>query len=69
MSCEDADAANDALIAALAGPKRVSSDAGEVEQHSVADIIKAIQFLNGQCAGSGPRRGIRFTKIKPEGTV
>ena len=69
MPCDDADAATEALNAALLGPKRVSSDAGEVEQHSVKDLIEAAKFLSGQCAASSTRRGLRITKLIPEGTV
>jgi hypothetical protein len=68
MSCEDdANTISEAINAALAGPKRVKGDAGEVEQHSIGDLIRADQYARSKCAASSPRRGIRFSKIVPPG--
>jgi hypothetical protein len=65
---ERADAAADALTAALAGPRRVRGDAGEVEQHDLADLIAAEKYLAAKCAGTTARRGLRITKLLPGGT-
>ena len=71
MACEDVTAANDALIAALTGPLKVSGDAGSVEQRSVSELIQAANYLAGVCAarsGNGAR-GLRFSRMIPDGTV
>lgn len=68
MACEDATAAADALTAAIAGPKRVKGDAGEVEQHPLPDLIAAEKYAASRCAGTSPRRGLRITKLIPPGT-
>jgi hypothetical protein len=69
MACDDATAASEALAAAALKPKRVRGDAGEVEMHSLRDIREAAEYLAGQCGASTARRGLRFTKINPPGTV
>ena len=48
-------------------PKKVSVDGESVEQHSLADQIKADQYLNNKAATSG--QGIRLSKIVPGNTV
>ena len=49
------------------GPKKVQSDAGSVEQHSLQDIIAAEKFLQSKkAAKSSP---LRLIKISPDGTV
>jgi hypothetical protein len=37
--------------------------------HSLRDIREAAEYLAGQCGASTARRGLRFTKINPPGTV
>lgn len=69
MPCEDATAASDALTAAIAGPAEVSSDAGTVKQHSLSDLIKADQYMQAKCSSTGTRRGLRFNRLIPGGTV
>lgn len=66
--CEDAETIAAALAENLAAPKRVKGDAGEVEQHSIADLIKADQYMAAKCAASKPGRGLRLTKLIPGGT-
>lgn len=51
------------------GPKKVRSDAGEVEQHSLADLLAANQALQGATASEQPHRGIRITKLVPPGAA
>ena len=48
-------------------PKKVSVDGEAVEQHSLADQIKADQYLNNKAAITG--QGIRLSKIVPGNTV
>lgn len=70
MSCEDdIETVSEAVTAALAGPKRVRGDAGEVEQHSIKDLIEADRYVRSKCAASNPRRGLRFTKLVPGSTA
>lgn len=67
--CTDSEAASEALAAALTGPKRVKGDAGEVEQRSIDELIKADQYLAAKCASSRSGRGLRITKLIPGGTA
>ena len=53
------------------GPKRVRTDAGEVESQSLADMIEADKYLaarNATSAGN-THRGLRFNKLIPPGSV
>ena len=67
--CEAAADFADQITEALAAPKRVKGDQGEVENHSIGDLIKADQYLAAKCAATKPGRGIRFTKLIPGGTA
>lgn len=69
MPCEDATAASEALTAAIAGPKKVESDAGSVEQHAISELIEADRYQAAKCAAVNGRRGLRFTRLIPDGTV
>lgn len=64
-----ADEISDAIEENATGPKRVSGDAGSVEQHSLADQIEADKYIASKNAASNPSRGLRFTKMIPPGTV
>jgi hypothetical protein len=48
-------------------PKKIVGDAGTVEEHAVADLIKAQQFLDARAAASRPHGGLRFTRLLPPG--
>ena len=48
-------------------PAKVSSDAGSVEQHSLADQIAADRYLASKAAARAPRRGLVFNKLIPPG--
>ena len=51
-------------------PKRASGDEGSVEQHPIADQIKAAEYAKEQTAAeSGAWRGlgIRYVKLIPPG--
>jgi hypothetical protein len=53
------------------GPRRVRTDAGEVEAHPLLDQIEADKYLAARAAVSGgnTHRGLRFNVLKPPGTV
>ena len=60
------------LAEAAVGPKRVRTDAGEVEAHDLDQIIEADKYLASKAAVSSSgntRRGLRFNKLIPPGTI
>lgn len=60
------------LAEAAVGPKRVRTDAGEVEAHDLDQIIEADKYLASKAAVNGTnntRRGLRFNKLIPPGTI
>ena len=59
----------DAILENALGPKKVSGDAGSVEQHSLLDQIAAERFLESKKATRKPGLGIRLTKLSPDGTT
>jgi hypothetical protein len=59
----------DAILENALGPKKVSGDAGSVEQHSLKDQIEAERFLQSKKASRKPGLGIRLTKLSPDGTT
>jgi hypothetical protein len=59
----------DAIRENALGPKKVTGDAGSVEQHPLKDQIEAEKFLASKEASRRPGLGIRLTKIVPDGTV
>jgi len=59
----------DAIRENAIGPKRVQSDAGSVEQHSLKDQIDVERFLQSQKATRKPGLGIKLVKLSPDGTV
>jgi hypothetical protein len=50
------------------GPKRVRTDAGEVESQDVAAMIEADKYLSAKTAATTKTRGLRFNKLLPPGT-
>jgi hypothetical protein len=50
-----------------AGPKRVRTDAGEVESQSIPDQIEADKYLAAKAAARTTTRGLRFNQIVPGG--
>jgi len=60
---------NDAILENALGPKKVQSDAGSVEQHSLQDQIAAERFLASKAATRRPGLGIRLMKLSPDGTT
>jgi hypothetical protein len=65
------DEVSNKLAEAAVGPKRVRTDAGEVESHDLVDIIEADKYLAAKAAAAGTNkhRGLRFNKIIPPGTI
>ncbi len=67
------DELRDKIGEVASGPKRVRTDAGEVEAQDVAAMIEADKYLAGKNAatstGSNTRRGLRFNKLIPPGTI
>ena len=50
-------------------PKKVTGDAGSVEEHPLKDLIEADRYGKAQTGADKPHRGLRFTKLIPRGTV
>lgn len=63
------DEVSDALKAAAQQPRRVRTDAGEVEAHDLDQQIAADKYLASKAAASQTNRGLRFNKIIPPGTI
>ena len=61
------DEVSDALKTAAQQPKRVRTDAGEVEAHDLEQQIAADKYSKGNTAAAKPNRGIRFTRLVPPG--
>lgn len=59
----------DAIVESATGPKKVSGDAGAVEQHDLSDLIEAERFTRAKQAMAKPGLGIKLLKIQPGGTV
>jgi hypothetical protein len=51
------------------GPAKASGDAGSVEQHPLPDQIEADRYLRSKEATADKKRGLRFNKLVPPGTV
>lgn len=59
------DEVSDAIESAATSPKRVRTDAGEVEAHSLRDQIEADKYLAAKAAARTRNRGLRFNQIAP----
>jgi len=59
----------DAISANAEGPKKAQNEMGSVEQHSLQEQIEADRYLAGKTAATTKRRGLRFTKLVPPGSV
>lgn len=65
-----ADEVSNALKQAAQQPKRVRTDAGEVEAHDLREQIEADKYLAAKAAAKSTKnRGLRFNKIVPPGTI
>ena len=52
-----------------ASPKRVRTDAGEVEQQDISKLIELDRYLSAAAAAKTRSRGLRISRILPPGTV
>jgi len=50
-------------------PKKVTGDAGSVEQFPLNEQIEADRYERAKEAIDTPKRGLRFSKMVPPGTV
>lgn len=64
-----ADEIRNQILTNAQAPAEASSDMGSVKQHSLGDLIEADKYLTGKDAVSKGRRGLRFTKLIPPGSV
>ena len=66
------DELREAIEQTATGPKRVRTDAGEVEAQDISQQIEADKYLSARSAVSGAtnrHRGLRFSKLIPPGTI
>lgn len=66
------DELSDKISETAAGPRRVRTDAGEVESHDLNQMIEADKYLAAKSAMNGSnssRRGLRFNKLIPPGAT
>ena len=61
------DEIRDAIESTAKGPKRVRTDAGEVESQSIPDQIEADKYLAAKASAGTKSRGLRFNQIVPGG--
>jgi hypothetical protein len=59
----------DDVGANITKPKKVTTQAGSVEQHDLGEQVAAAKAILGKAAGSKNRLGLRFRKIIPPGMV
>lgn len=62
-----AEGLTDSIAENAAGPKRAKGDAGEVEQHGLADQIAADRYLASKRAAARKGLGIGLKKLVPPG--
>jgi len=62
------DGLDDVIEDAASGPKEAKGDMGSFTTHSLADLIKADEYLTNKRAAKKKGLGIRFTKIIPPGS-
>ena len=63
------DELRDKIAETATGPKRVRTDAGEVEAQDLASMIEADKYLSAKAASQTKSRGLRFNKLIPPGTM
>lgn len=54
---------------AAADPKRMTTDAGSVEEHDLDKLIEADKYLKQQAVAKAPHRRLRYGKFIPPGTT
>jgi len=57
-----------AIESTAKGPKRVRTDAGEVESQDIEQQIAADKYLAARAAVRSKTRGLRINKLLPPGT-
>ena len=63
----DADDISDAIAENATGPKSVTVDGNNVQQHSIPEQIAARNDVAAQQSASKAHRGLRFTRLVPPG--
>lgn len=61
------DELRDKIAETASGPKRVRTDAGEVEAQDLASMIEADKYLSAKASASTTHRGLRLNKLIPPG--
>jgi hypothetical protein len=69
LMADDNSDLGDAIESNAEGPRRVEGDMGSVEQHNLKDQIEADKYLAAKQAARKKRRGLRFNKLIPPGSV
>lgn len=59
----------DAIEDVAQNPKKVTGDAGLMEEHSLPDLIAADRYGKAQAGADKPARGMRITKLVAPGSV
>ena len=62
------DELRDKIAETASGPKRVRTDAGEVEAHDLDQLVEADRYLSAKRATQSKYRGLRINKLLPPGT-
>lgn len=58
-----------AIVENASGPAKATGDSGTIEQHNPKDLIEVDRYQRSVTAATTKKRGIRFSKIIPPGTV
>lgn len=69
MASEDAETISQAIMDAVTSPAVMKGDAGEVTERSLSDLIQADRYVAAKTAATNGRRGLRFSRLIPDGTV
>jgi hypothetical protein len=59
----------DAVAANLASPRRVRTEAGEVEQHELDRQVEAAKFVVNSRASTSPFGCLRFAQVESPGAT
>ena len=62
------DATRDAQLDLVNAPKKVTTDAGTIEEHSLADLLAMKRQAAADAAAGSPSQGLRFNRITHGGT-
>jgi hypothetical protein len=57
----------DTIAANSLKAKKLTGDAGSIEQHSIQDQIAADQYAKASAAAKRPRKALRFAPLIPPG--